>query len=112
MQDKLNRVRGLTEECCDLVLRLLQNITSAMLNLHSPQTTVTLWHWSDKEKDLLKEFTLSNKRVYLFFLPQDFNHSHLHAIWDVQLEENEWREFWNALWTSDLTTKGKVFEVN
>jgi hypothetical protein len=65
--------------------------------------------WSDKADKTLEEFVLSNKRVYLFLLPQDFTHNRLNAIWGVMLAEVEWRRFWNDLWTSDLTTKGKVF---
>jgi hypothetical protein len=68
-----------------------------------------LWRWSDKAEDKLDAFLLSNKRVYLFLLPQDFTHNRLKAIWEAELDEGEWRKFWHALWTSDLTTKGKVF---
>jgi hypothetical protein len=42
-------------------------------------------------------------------LPLPSFHNGLNAIWEVQMDESEWRLFWNALWTSDLTTKAKVF---
>jgi hypothetical protein len=69
----------------------------------------SLWRWSDKAADQLKEFALPNKQVYLFLLPQDFTHSQLNAIWGMDLDKGEWHTFWHALWTSDLTTNGKVF---
>jgi hypothetical protein len=79
------------------VIQLLRNINTSSLAINSTPTFARLWRWSDKKDDHLKAFSLSNKRVYLFLLQQDFNHNRLNATWEAQMDESEWRLFWNAL---------------
>jgi hypothetical protein len=109
LHTKLDRVRGLSEPCRELINRLLSNIESSSITMQHPQPAARLWRWLDKAADKLQEFALPNKRVYLFLLPQDFTHSRLNAIWEADLDKGKWRTFWHSLWTSDLTTKGNVF---
>jgi hypothetical protein len=106
---KLERVRGLTTESLSFARRFLCQVEQAKMEDHPTSTTAGHWRWSDKDQEDLETFTLHNRHVYLFLLPQEFNHHQLNSIWEVALEEGEWRAFWQALWQSDLTTKAKVF---
>jgi hypothetical protein len=109
LSNKLDRVRGLTNESLSFVHQFLWQIQQATVEDQYASTTAGHWRWSDQDLELLETFYLPNKRVYLFLLSQDFNHQRLNSIWGVTLEEGEWQTFWQALWQSDLTTKGKVF---
>jgi hypothetical protein len=109
LNNKLARVRGLTNESLSFVHRFLRQLKHAMVDDQYAPTTAGHWRWSGQDMERLETFFLPNRRVYLFLFPQDFTHQRLNSIWGVTLEEGEWRTFWQALWQSDLTTKAKVF---
>jgi hypothetical protein len=109
LSNKLDRVQGLTNESLSFVHSFLWKIEQATIEDQYTSTTARHWRWSDQDLEMLETFFLPNKCVYLFLLSQDFNHQCLNSIWGVILEEGEWQNFWQALWQSDLTTKGKVF---
>lgn len=65
------------------------------------------WRWSDLEIGL-KSFGLANCTLYEMIRPKGVDYTRLNHIWET-LSNDNWSIGWRHLWSSDLSTRAKVF---
>lgn len=89
-------------------MTLMAAVKDSRIDPPGPAPNAALWRWVDRD-ERLKSFALQNARRYQLLRPKTVNHDRLNRIWRCSLTEEDWSSLWVKLWSSDLSSRAKIF---
>ncbi|CAM6097625.1 unnamed protein product [Calypogeia fissa] len=105
---QLHHIRGLDTLLRDLAERFLSTVTNLSIQTDDALPLPPSWQWTDRLAPL-QQFLIPNGRIYKQILPLCHDFERLNRIWHCNYSTDGWNAWWNALWTSDLSSRLKVF---